>query len=154
MTALNPTPAQAHSGQRVARPLVQAAAGTARPLAFLLLAAAVAALAVAADRLMASWADEHLLATWIALWAVVFAGFLTLAGTARRISQRLVLSLDEWARQRAAARAETRAALLARHHPASSADSLAPAPAEAETAWHGLGVIELGNHRRDIRFHV
>ncbi len=93
------------------------ASSVGRPLAALLLAAAVAALAVAADRLMASWADEHLLATWVALWAVVFAGSLVLAGTMRRVAQRVVLSLDAWARQRAEARAEARALILARQDP-------------------------------------
>ena len=154
MTVLNPNPPHAHSGQPIGRPSAQPAVGTARPLAFLLLAAAVAALAVAADRLMASWADEHLLATWIALWAVVFAGFLTLAGTARRIAQRLALSLDQWARQRAVARAAARAALLSRRQFAGTAPLQAATPDNAETPWHGMGLIELGSHRRHITFYV
>jgi len=84
-----------------------------RPLAALLLAAAVAALAVVADQLIGTWADGHLMAAWVAMWAVVFAGTLLLAGTARRMSQRVMAGLDTWARRRAEARAEARYLALA-----------------------------------------
>ena len=154
MNVLHPNPPHASTVEPSARPLARPAAGAARPLAFLLLAAAVAALAVAADLLMTSWADEHLLATWIALWAVVFAGILTLAGTARRMAQRMALSLDQWARQRATARAQARAARLAHHQPGSAAHPVAFAPATAAAPWHGMGVVDLGKHRRHITFHV
>ncbi|GAB3187491.1 hypothetical protein [Hydrogenophaga aquatica] len=101
------------------RPAANAAAPKARrtessrPLAALLLAAAVAALAVVADQLIATWADGHLMAAWVAMWAVVFAGTLLLAGTARRMSQRVMAGLDAWARRRAEARAEARYLALA-----------------------------------------
>jgi low affinity Fe/Cu permease len=85
-----------------------------RPLASLLLAAAVAALATVANELIETWSDGHLLAAWVALWAVVFAGTMLLAGTARRLSQRLMVRLDAWARLRAQARAEARYLALAR----------------------------------------
>lgn len=151
---------------------------TDRPLAALLLAAAVAALAVATDRLMASWADEHLLATWVALWAVVFAGSLLLAGTARRTAQRVVAGLDRWARARAQARAEARYLLLARHDPrvmadlqaardradtAAHSEALAPIglpeqvamPATAhEWHWNDGVVVELGGQRRVVPFYI
>ena len=55
-----------------------------RALSVLLLAAAVAALAVTVNQLMDTWAEDQLLTAWVALWAVVFAGSLLLAGTARR----------------------------------------------------------------------
>ena len=83
-----------------------------RLLAALLFAAAVAALAVATERLMATWADEHVFKAWIALWSVVFAGSLLFAGTARRTAQRVMDLLNGWARQRAAQRAAERQALL------------------------------------------
>lgn len=83
-----------------------------RLLAALLFAAAVAALAVATERLMATWADEHMFKAWIALWAVVFAGSLLFAGTARRTAHRVMDRLNGWARQRAAERAEARQAYL------------------------------------------
>lgn len=122
---------------------------TDRPLAALLLAAAVAALAVAAERLMASWADEHLLATWVALWAVVFAGSLLLAGTARRTAQRVIGRLDQWARERAQSRAEARMRLLARHDPRVMAD-LQAARDRADTSAHTEASIPLGRPERVV----
>lgn len=155
------------------------APGNGRPLAALLLAAAVAALAVAADRLMTSWADEQLLATWIALWAVVFAGSLLLAGTARRTAHRVMGALDTWARRRADARAEARAWVLARRDPRlmaelqaarDHAEASAPVPvaqpnvttstapsetrASVEWAWTGSEVIELGGQRRVVPYYI
>ena len=78
------------------------------PLYALLLAAAVAALAVAVDRLAGSWADEHILTAWVALWSVVFAGSLLFAGTAGRMAQAIMGRLDRWALRRAQARAQAR----------------------------------------------
>ncbi len=179
MTALAPaSPAAIPAGSLTAgRPATRR---TDRPLAALLLAAAVAALAVATDRLMASWADEHLLATWVALWAVVFAGSLLLAGTARRTAQRVVAGLDRWARTRAEARAEARFLLLARHDSrvmadlqaardradtASHSEALAPIGlpehvatpaviAAQEWSWNGGVVINLGGQRRMVPFYI
>lgn len=79
-----------------------------RVLSALLLAAAVAALAVTVDQLIGSWAEDHLLAAWVAMWSVVFAGSLVLAGTARRTAGRLMVRLDAWARKQAQARADAR----------------------------------------------
>ena len=112
-----------------------------RPLAALLLAAAVAALAVVADQLIGTWADGHLMAAWVAMWAVVFAGTLLLAGTARRMSQRVMAGLDTWARRRAEARAEARYLALAQADARVMADlqaardraEIAAAAAAAET---------------------
>ncbi len=83
-----------------------------RLLAALLFAAAVAGLAVATERLMATWADEHLLKTWLAMWSVVFAGSLLFAGTARRMAHRVMDVLNSWARKRAAKHAAARQAYL------------------------------------------
>jgi hypothetical protein len=83
-----------------------------RLLAALLLAASVAALAVATDRLMSTWADEHVLKTWLALWSVVFAGSLLFAGTARRTAHRVMDTLNAWARDRAHKHAAARQAML------------------------------------------
>jgi hypothetical protein len=94
-------------GQKVA---VQRESG--RLLAALLFAAAVAGLAVATERLMATWADEHLLKTWFAMWSVVFAGSLLFAGTARRMAQRVMDVLNSWARKRAAKHAAARQTYL------------------------------------------
>ena len=46
---------------------------SAKTLATLLSAAVVSALVVVADRLIDTWADGHLLATWVIMWAVAFA---------------------------------------------------------------------------------
>lgn len=89
----------------------------ARGLAGMLLAAAVAALVVLADRWVSTWADNHVFLAWIAMWAVVFASMALFAGAARRLSQRLVQALDLWARQRAEARAEARFMILAQRDP-------------------------------------
>ncbi|WP_291010753.1 hypothetical protein [Hydrogenophaga sp.] len=80
----------------------------ARSLAALLLAAAVAALVVVADRLVNTWADGHLLAAWVFSWIVVLAGLALFAGTARRLAQRTMRGLDAWSRARALARADAR----------------------------------------------
>ena len=79
-----------------------------RGLATLLLAAVVAALAVVADQLIDSWADGHVLLMWVMLWAVVFAATLVFAGTARRVAQRLAITLNGWSRAAAQRRAEAR----------------------------------------------
>jgi hypothetical protein len=93
-----------------------------RALSALLLAAAVAALAVTVDQLIGTWADDHLLTAWVALWAVVFAGSLLLAGTARRMASRVRENLDAWARRSAEARAEERFLMLAQRDPRLLAD--------------------------------
>ena len=46
---------------------------SAKTLATLLSAAVVATVVVVADRLIDAWADGHLLATWVMMWAVAFA---------------------------------------------------------------------------------
>lgn len=51
----------------------------ARGLATFVLAAIVSALLFAANQLMETWADGHLMAAWIVLWAVAFAALAMLA---------------------------------------------------------------------------
>ena len=89
----------------------------ARGLAALLLAAVVAALVVAADRLISTWADSHLFLAWVGLWVVIFAGSALFAGTARRLARRAMRSLDGWSQTRAQARAEARLWDLAHRDP-------------------------------------
>jgi hypothetical protein len=57
-----------------------------RGLAALLLAAVVSALLVVANQVMDTWSDGHLLAGWIALWLIAFAGLAVLATPAHRVS--------------------------------------------------------------------
>lgn len=66
-----------------------------RMLSALLLAAAMAALAVTVNQLMNTWAEDQLLTAWVALWAVVFAGSLLLAGTVRRMACGVMASLEQ-----------------------------------------------------------
>ncbi|WP_137893659.1 hypothetical protein [Ramlibacter sp. 2FC] len=77
-----------------------------RPLATLLLAAFVAALAVVADRWVDSWSDDHLLTAWLVIWAVVFAASLLAAGPARRLALGILTALSDGARARQQAHAE------------------------------------------------
>lgn len=79
-----------------------------RGLAAMLLAAMVAGLVVLADRVINTWADEHLFLAWVVLWAVVFAALALFADVARGLAQRLLRSLDGWSRTLAQARAEAR----------------------------------------------
>ena len=56
----------------------------ARSVATVLLAAVVSALVFAANQLIETWADGHLLAAWAAMWAVTFAAIALAAGPIRR----------------------------------------------------------------------
>ncbi len=56
----------------------------ARGLATFLLAAVISGLLFAANQLIDTWADGHLLAAWIALWSVTFATLALAAGPIRR----------------------------------------------------------------------
>jgi hypothetical protein len=79
-----------------------------RGLAAMLLAAVVAALLVVADQMIDTWAEGHLLAAWVALWAVGFAAIGLLAGTVRSLSGRVIRALDAWSARVAQARADER----------------------------------------------
>jgi len=129
-----------------------------RGLAAMLLAALVAALVVVADRVINTWADEHLFLAWVVLWAVVFAAMALFADVARGLAQRLLRSLDGWSRAMAEARAEARLWDMAQSNPRLMQDlvaarqrdsgdfdaALAPlgieplAPAPATPGWAGF----------------
>ena len=79
-----------------------------RGLAAVLLAAVVSALVVAADQLVDSWADGHLLMAWVVVWAVGFAAMALFAGSARSMATRVVKALDAWSLREARARADKR----------------------------------------------
>lgn len=89
----------------------------AHALAALLLAAAIAALVVLADRLIDTWADGHLFLAWVVLWVVIFAGSVLFAGTAGRLARRTLRGLDSWSQSLAEARAEARLWELAKLDP-------------------------------------
>jgi hypothetical protein len=73
-----------------------------RGLATLLLAATVSALLVVANQVIDAWSDGHLLAGWIALWAVAFAALALLATPARRFARSLRPTLAGWSAARKA----------------------------------------------------
>ena len=80
------TVAPAIAGVQPAAPRLDGAKG----LAAMLLAAMVAALVVLGDQLINTWADEHLLVAWIALWVVVFSAVALLASSARQLASRVL----------------------------------------------------------------
>jgi len=88
-----------------------------RGLAALMLAALVAALVLVADHLISTWAYDHLLMAWVAMWVVIFAGLALFAGTARRLASHAQTALDGWSRTLAEARAEARLWDMARSDP-------------------------------------
>ena len=69
-----------------------------RTLAGMLLAAVMAALLVAADQVIDTWADGHLLAGWVALWTVAFAALALLAPPLRQVSTAMASMFSTWAR--------------------------------------------------------
>jgi hypothetical protein len=79
-----------------------------RSLSRLLLAAVVAAMVVVADQLIDTWADGHLLAAWVTLWAVGFVAVGLFAGATRELASRLMTGLDAWSARLAQRRADER----------------------------------------------
>jgi hypothetical protein len=79
---------------------------TTKSLAAMLLAALVAAMVVVADQLIDTWADGHLMAAWVALWAVAFTALALLAPTAKRAAAGLSTGLKAWSERSAQARSE------------------------------------------------
>jgi hypothetical protein len=79
-----------------------------RTLAIMLLAAVVAAFIVVADQMIDTWAEGHLLAAWVALWAVVFAAVGLFAGFSKTLAVQLKSGLDTWAAKAAQRRSDER----------------------------------------------
>jgi hypothetical protein len=92
----------------------------ARGLATFLLAAVVSALLFAANQLMESWADGHLLAAWVVMWTVAFAALALLAVPIRSTVQQ-VKTFDgsamytAWSARRKARLADEKMWNFARH---------------------------------------
>ena len=79
---------------------------SAKTLATLLSAAVVAALVVVADRVIDSWADGHLLATWVIMWAVAFAALGFFAPMVKQGISDLNAGYQAWSLRAENARAE------------------------------------------------
>lgn len=77
-------------------------------LAAMLLAAIVAAFVVVADQMMATWADGHLFAAWVALWAVAFAAVGLFGGVSKTMAIQMKQSLDAWSARMAQSRSDER----------------------------------------------
>lgn len=80
----------------------------ARTLAAFLLASVASALIVVADQVASTWAEGHLLAAWVLLWAIGFTVLAAFAQTARRVAARLLAALNAWSAGVARARADDR----------------------------------------------
>jgi len=116
-----------------------------RSLSALLLAAVVAAMVVVADQMMDTWADGHLLAAWVALWAVGVAALGLFAGASRDLAGKLLARMDAWSAslaqrrsdERMWAMAQTDARLMAELRSAMSREdeaSLSVSPAQSHAA--------------------
>ena len=96
----------------------QAAPSTSsKTLANLLLAAGVAALVVGVDQLIDNWAESHVVAAWLALWAVAVLAILVLRGLTRHLAQNLMSGLDAWSAHVARSRADDRLWTMAQSDP-------------------------------------
>lgn len=89
----------------------------AKTLASLMLAAGVAALVVMADQMIDSWADTHVVAAWLALWAVAALAIGLLRGVTRLLAQNLMGGLDAWSARLARRRADQRLWAMAQTDP-------------------------------------
>ena len=88
----HPSPEQLEAALLTARDLHRGFDGS-KGMAALLLAAIVSAMLVVADQLLETWVDGHLMAAWVALWAIGFVALALLAGTVRRFSARVFVAL-------------------------------------------------------------
>jgi hypothetical protein len=86
-------------------------------LATVLLAGGVSALLVLTDRLLDGWAQSHLVAAWLALWAVAVLAIVFLRGLTRVLAQNLMTHLDTWSAQLARRRADQRLWAMAQNDP-------------------------------------
>ena len=114
----------------------------ARGLATFVLAAVVSALLFAANQLMEDWADGHLMAAWIILWAVAFAVIAMLATPIRNTMQQ-VKSFDgsamyaAWSARRKARLADEKMWDFAKHDNRLMADiTRALGDTEEAAAWN------------------
>ena len=88
-----------------------------KTLANLMLAAGVAALVVGVDQLIDSWAQSHVVAAWLALWAVAVLAIVVLRGLTRHLAQNLMSGLDAWSAHVARSRADERLWSMAQSDP-------------------------------------
>jgi hypothetical protein len=88
-----------------------------KTLANLMLAAGVAALVVGVDQMIDNWAESHVVAAWLALWAVAVLAIVSLRGLTRHLAQNLMTGLDAWSAHLARSRADERLWSMAQTDP-------------------------------------
>jgi hypothetical protein len=88
-----------------------------KTLANLLLTAGVAALVVGVDQMIDNWAESHVVAAWLALWAVAVLAIVVLRGLTRHLAQNLMTGLDAWSAHVARSRADERLWSMAQSDP-------------------------------------
>ena len=103
-------------GQMPAGQVVKAAStGYTQNLAVGLLAAGVAAMVVLVDHMIDGWAESHVLASWVALWAVAVLASVLLRGATRLLAKRVMTGLDTWSANLARKRADERLWAMAKN---------------------------------------
>ena len=70
--------------------------------------AGVAALLVLANHLMDDWAETHLMAAWLALWALAIVAIVVLRSVSRMLAQNMITGLNQWSAHLARRRADER----------------------------------------------
>ena len=88
-----------------------------KTLANLMLAAGVAATVVVVDQMIDHWAQSHVVAAWLALWAVAVLSIVLLRGLTRLLAQHLMTGLDAWSAHVARSRADERLWSMAQSDP-------------------------------------
>ena len=129
---------------------VVASSSSSKTLANLLLAAGVAALVVGADQLIDSWAESHVVAAWLALWAVAVLAIVVLRGLTRHLAQNLMSGLDAWSAHVARSRADERLWSMAQSDPRLMSD-LQVAMDRASEATGPVRDLETLMNRRAVR---
>lgn len=121
-----------------------------KALASLLLGAGVAALVVMADQLMEPWAESHVVAGWIALWAVAVVAIAALRGLSRYLAQQAMQGLDGWSAAVAQSRSDRRLWAMAQNDSRLMSDLQAAFDRQDEENGPASDLVAL-SHRRAAR---
>lgn len=122
-------------------------------LATVLLAAGVSGLLVLTDRLLDGWAKSHVVAAWLALWAVAVLAMVLLRGLTRVLAQNLMTHLDAWSAQLAHRRADQRLWAMAQKDPRLMRDLevAMDRAAQERSTWQGFENRMTGRAARLVR---
>lgn len=124
-----------------------APSSSSKNLANLLLAAGVAALVVGVDQMIDSWAESHVVAAWLALWAVAVLAIVALRGLTRHLAQNLMSGLDAWSAHVARSRADERLWTMAQSDPRLMSDLQVAMDRASETTTPARDLETLMNRR-------